>query len=100
MGFMVNCVDFFLRKKNLRVSLLVATIGDTGAAAAHASGGKPTIDCWVLYPRGMISEEQKRQMTTIEAPNVHAVAVDNCPNGGDDLVVVVQPKFLKIHRQL
>jgi threonine synthase len=93
MGFMVNCVDFFLRKKGTRVSLLVATTGDTGPAAAHASAGKPTIDCWVLYPRGMISEEQERQMTTIEAPNVHAVAVDNCPNGGDDLDVVVVDMF-------
>jgi threonine synthase len=93
MGFMVNCVDFFLQKKGSRVSLLVATTGDTGPAAAHASAGKQTIDCWVLYPRGMISEEQERQMTTLEAPNVHAVGVDGCPNGGDDLDWVITQMF-------
>ena len=93
MGFLVNCVDFFLQKKGSRVSLLVATTGDTGPAAAHASAGKKTIDCWVLYPRGMISEEQERQMTTLEAPNVHAVGVDGCPNGGDDLDLVITQMF-------
>ena len=93
MGFMVNCVDFFLQKKDSRVSLLVATTGDTGPAAAHASAGKQTIDCWVLYPRGMISEEQERQMTTLEAPNIHAVGVDGCPNGGDDLDLVITQMF-------
>ncbi len=93
MGFMVNCVDFFLQKKGARVSLLVATTGDTGPAAAHASAGKQTIDCWVLYPRGMISEEQERQMTTLEAPNIHAVGVDGCPNGGDDLDSVITKMF-------
>jgi threonine synthase len=93
MGFMVNCVDFFLQRKDSRVSLLVATTGDTGPAAAHASAGKQTIDCWVLYPRGMISEEQERQMTTLEAPNVHAVGVNGCPNGGDDLDSVITQMF-------
>ena len=93
MGFLVNCVDFFLQKKDSRVSLLVATTGDTGPAAAHASAGKQTIDCWVLYPRGMISEEQERQMTTLEAPNVHAVEVSGCRNGGDDLDLVIAQMF-------
>lgn len=93
MGFLVNCVDFFLQKKESRVSLLVATTGDTGPAAAHASAGKQTIDCWVLYPRGMISEEQERQMTTHEAPNVHAVRVNGCRNGGDDLDLVITQMF-------
>ena len=93
MGFMVNCVDFFLQKKGARVSLLVATTGDTGPAAAYASAGKQSIDCWVLYPRGMISEEQERQMTTLEASNIHAVGVDGCPNGGDDLDLVITQMF-------
>jgi threonine synthase len=93
MGFLINSLDFFLRRSDTRLALLVATTGDTGPAAAYASAGKETLDCWVLYPHGMISEEQARQMTTIEAPNVHVVAVDNCPNGGDDLDWVVAELF-------
>jgi threonine synthase len=41
----------------------------------------------------MISEEQERQMTTLEAPNVHAVRVSSCPNGGDDLDFVIAQLF-------
>jgi threonine synthase len=93
MGFMVNTVDFFLQRKNDRASLVVATTGDTGPAAAHASLGKKSIDCWVLYPAGMISPEQARQMTTLEAPNVHAVGVNGCPDGGDDLDRVLARMF-------
>ena len=93
MGFLVNTVDYFLDRKNEHVSLLVATTGDTGPAAAHASCGKKTIDCWTLYPSGFISEEQERQMTTLEASNVHAVSVENCKDGGDDLDMVIAQMF-------
>lgn len=102
MGFLVNTVDFFLKRKNDWVSLVVATTGDTGPAAAHASAGKKSIECWVLYPDGMISEEQARQMTTLEAPNVHAVGVNGCPDGGDDLDYVLARMFAneELKRQL
>ena len=93
MGFLVNMVDFFLDRKSDWASLVVATTGDTGPAAAHASAGKKSIECWVLYPDGMISEEQARQMTTLEAPNVHAVGVRGCPDGGDDLDLVITRMF-------
>jgi threonine synthase len=72
---------------------VLATTGDTGPAAAWASAGKKTIDCWPLYPRGMITEEQERQMTTLNANNVHPVGVENCADGGDDLDLVVAKLF-------
>ncbi len=102
MGFLVNTVDFFLKRKKDWASLLVATTGDTGPAAAYASAGKKSIECWVLYPNGMISEEQARQMTTLEAPNVHAVGVNGCPDGGDDLDLVLAKMFAddNLRRQL
>lgn len=102
MGFMVNTVDFFLKRKNDWASLVVATTGDTGPAAAHASAGKKSIECWVLYPNGMISEEQARQMTTLEAPNIHAVGVNGCRDGGDDLDLVLAKMFAddNLRRQL
>jgi len=93
MGFLINTMDYFLDRKGEKVSLLIATTGDTGPAAAYASCGKKTIDCWTLYPRGFISEEQERQMTTLGAPNVHAVSVENCPDGGDDLDLVIAELF-------
>ena len=93
MGFLINTLDLFLKKRGERATLLVATTGDTGPAAAHAAAGKQSLDCWVLFPNGLISEEQQRQMTTLEAANVHAVGVDNCSDGGDDLDIVVTNLF-------
>jgi threonine synthase len=89
MGVLVNIVDFLLQRRKEWQTLIVVTTGDTGPAAAHASAGKGSLECWVLYPSGMISEEQTRQMTTIRADNVHAVGVSHCPNGGDDLDLLV-----------
>lgn len=93
MGFLINCMDYFLTQKNEKLSLILATTGDTGPAAAWAAAGKDTLECWPLYPKGMISEEQERQMTTLEADNVHPVGVTGCKNGGDDLDVVVAKLF-------
>ena len=93
MGFLVSTLDYLLRERRQRASLLVATTGDTGPAAAHAAMGKDRIDCWVLFPNGLISPQQRRQMTTLAAPNVHAVGVDNCRDGGDDLDLVVANLF-------
>lgn len=93
MGFLVGMVDFFLKRKDDWASLLVATTGDTGPAAAHASAGKGSLECWVLFPNEMISEAQARQMTTLEASNVHAVGVNGCPDGGDDLDLVISRMF-------
>jgi threonine synthase len=85
MGFVVNLFDYFLRRRGERRTLMVATSGDTGPAAAHASVGKTSLSTWLFFPTGLITEEQVRQMTTIMAPNVHPVAVNNCKNGSDDL---------------
>lgn len=93
MGFLINTMDLFLKRRNEHATLLVATTGDTGPAAAHAAAGKQRLDCWLLFPNGLISDEQQRQMTTLEAGNVHAVGVDNCRDGGDDLDIVVANLF-------
>ena len=93
MSFLINVLDYLLDKRGERLSIVLATTGDTGPAAAWASAGKKTIDCWPLYPRGMITEEQERQMTTLNAANVHPVGVENCVDGGDDLDHVVAMLF-------
>lgn len=85
MGFVVNLFDYFLKRRGEHRTLMVATSGDTGPAAAHASIGKGSLSTWLFFPIGLITDEQARQMTTIMAPNIHSVAVSNCKNGSDDL---------------
>jgi len=89
LAFLVNLVNYFLNRKNERLSLVVATTGDTGPAAAYFTAGKSNLDAWVLYPKGLITEEQERQMTTLPHSNIHPVGVSNCPDGGDDLDLVI-----------
>ena len=89
MSFLVNLVNFFLKKRNKHLSIIVATTGDTGPAAAHFIAGKSNLDGWILYPKGLITKEQERQMTTLPHDNIHSVGVYNCPEGGDDLDVAI-----------
>ena len=96
LAFLVNLVNFFLNRKNERLSLVVATTGDTGPAAAYFTAGKSNLDAWVLYPKGLITEEQERQMTTLPHSNIHPVGVSNCPDGGDDLDLVIAKLYANI----
>lgn len=89
LAFLVNLVNFFLKRKDEHLSIIVATTGDTGPATAYFTAGKSNLDAWVLYPKGLITEEQERQMTTLQQPNIHPVGVSNCPDGGDDLDIVI-----------
>ena len=95
MGFLINVMDYLLTKKNEHLNIVLATTGDTGPAAAFASAGKSTIDCWPLYPAEMISPKQERQMTTLHQDNIHPFSVTHCKDGGDDLDVVVAGLFSK-----
>jgi threonine synthase len=89
LAFLVNLVNFFLERKKEHLTLVVATTGDTGPATAYFTAGKSNLDAWVLYPKGLITEEQERQMTTLQHANIHPVGVSNCPDGADDLDIVI-----------
>ncbi|SEE09117.1 Pyridoxal-phosphate dependent enzyme [Tenacibaculum sp. MAR_2010_89] len=93
LAFLVNLVNFFLERKKEHLTIVVATTGDTGPATAYFAAGKSNIDAWVLYPKGLITEEQERQMTTLQQANVHPVGVSNCPDGGDDLDAVISKLY-------
>ncbi|MBT8354894.1 MAG: threonine synthase [Desulfofustis sp.] len=93
MGFLIRVMDYFLDRRNDQLSLILATTGDTGPAAAYAAAGRKRISCWPLFPAGMISKEQELQMTTIGAENVTPVGVRGCLEGGDDLDLVVARLF-------
>jgi threonine synthase len=78
--------DHVLRERRRRATILVATSGDTGSAAMHGCLGRDAIDCVVLFPDGRVSDVQRRQMTTLDAPNLHAVALDGTFDDCQDLV--------------
>jgi threonine synthase len=78
--------DHELQRRGERATIVVATSGDTGSAAIEACVGRATLDIVVLHPAGRVSDVQRRQMTTIEAPNVHNVAVEGTFDDCQDLV--------------
>lgn len=65
-----------LARSGKRVTIVGATSGDTGSAAIEAFQNLDNVDVFILYPHGRVSEVQRRQMTTPDASNVHALAVD------------------------
>lgn len=65
-----------LSREGRRITILGATSGDTGSAAIEAFRGLPNVDVFILYPHGRVSEVQRRQMTTPDDANVHALAID------------------------
>ncbi len=68
--------DHVLKKKNERVTIVGATSGDTGSAAIEGCKTCDNIDIFILYPNGRVSDVQRKQMTTVKAPNVHNIALD------------------------
>jgi threonine synthase len=64
-----------LSRRGDRVTIVGATSGDTGSAAIEAFRGLNAVDVFVLFPNGRVSEVQRRQMTTPDEANVHALAV-------------------------
>ena len=65
-----------LAKTGQRITIIGATSGDTGSAAMEAFRGLSSVDLFILYPHGRVSEVQRRQMTTPVESNVHALAMD------------------------
>ena len=78
--------DHELERRQARLTVVGATSGDTGSAAIEACRGRDAVDIFVLHPHGRVSEVQRRQMTTVEAPNVHNIAVEGTFDDCQDLV--------------
>ncbi len=78
--------DHVLTQRNERVMIVGATSGDTGSAAIDGVKSCNNVDIVILYPRGRVSDVQRRQMTTVDAPNVHTVAIDGTFDDCQDLV--------------
>jgi threonine synthase len=78
--------DHELTKRGERATIVVATSGDTGSAAIEACRGRESLDIVVLHPAGRVSDVQRKQMTTVQEPNVHNVAVEGTFDDCQDLV--------------
>ena len=72
--FFGRTLNYFLGKRGLRRVVVVATSGDTGGAVADALCGLDNVDNIVFFPKGSISEGQRKQMTTLQK-NVYAFEV-------------------------
>jgi len=72
--------------KDQRAIVLGATSGDTGSAAIAGCMGRANLDIAILYPHGRTSDVQRRQMTTLKADNVHALAVEGTFDDCQDMV--------------
>jgi threonine synthase len=84
MQLLGRLMDHALKARGRRATIVGATSGDTGSAAIEAFRGLDQVDIFILYPQGRVSEVQRLQMTTVDAPNVHAIALegtfDDCQN--------------------
>ena len=80
--FLGNLFSNELSNSDRKVTIIVATSGDTGSAAINAFKGNKNINVFVLHPHKMISEVQRKQMTTIIDNNIHNIAIkgsfDDC----------------------
>jgi len=78
--------DHALARRGERVTIVGATSGDTGSAAIEACRGRAAVDIVILHPEGRTSEVQRRQMTSVLAPNVANLAVQGSFDDCQDLV--------------
>ena len=79
-----NFYEYYLSKNENFINIIVATSGDTGAAAIDAIKGKKNLNIFVLHPHNRISSVQRRIMSTVKEKNVFNIAIegnfDDCQN--------------------
>ena len=79
-----NFYEYYLSKNKNFINIIVATSGDTGAAAIDAIKGKKNLNIFVLHPHNRISSVQRRIMSTVKEKNVFNIAIkgnfDDCQN--------------------
>lgn len=73
--FMSRCLGYFVKGGDKKVTVLVATSGDTGGAVANGFYDVDGVDVVILYPSGKVSSVQEKQLTTL-GKNIHALEVN------------------------
>lgn len=88
--FMSRCLGYFNKGNTKKVTVLVATSGDTGGAVANGFEGVEGVEVIILYPSGKVSPVQELQLTTCGG-NITALEV----NGTfDDCQAMVKQAFM------
>ena len=90
MQFIGNLYEYYLSKNNEMINIVVATSGDTGAAAIDAIRGKSNLNIFVIHPHNRISSVQRKLMTTVDEKNVYNIAIDG---NFDDCQNIVKTMF-------
>lgn len=90
MQLLARLVDHVLAERDIRVTIVGATSGDTGSAAIEAFRQRDNADIFILFPKGRVSPIQQKQMTTFAEKNVHAIAIDGT---FDDCQAIVKDLF-------
>ncbi len=88
--FMARILSHFVSSQEKDINILVATSGDTGSAVANGFYKVPGINVFVLYPKGLVSEVQEKQFTTL-GENITSIEVDGT---FDDCQRMVKEAFL------
>lgn len=88
--FLAECLERIRRGSAKKLTILVATSGDTGGAVAAAFHGRPWVDVVVLYPKGLVSQRQAQQLSCWGG-NVRTFAVHGT---FDDCQRMVKEAFL------
>ena len=84
--FMARCLGYFNKENtSQKITVLVATSGDTGGAVANGFLGVPGIEVVILYPKGKVSEVQEQQLTTL-GQNITALEIDGVFDDCQDMV--------------
>ena len=87
--FMSRCLGYFVKDKSTKVTVLVATSGDTGGAVANGFYDVDGVEVVILYPSGKVSPVQEKQLTTL-GKNIHALEVQGT---FDDCQAMVKTAF-------
>ncbi len=88
--FMSRCLGYFNRNNTKKVTVLVATSGDTGGAVANGFENVDGIEVIILYPSGKVSPVQEKQLTTC-GENIFALEIEG---SFDDCQAMVKQAFL------
>ena len=88
--FMANVMGRLVADEDRKLTILVATSGDTGGAVAAGFLGVEGVEVIILYPKGKVSPLQEKQLTTL-GQNITALEVDGT---FDDCQALVKKAFL------